>query len=195
MTPTRLTREEAERLVAAWDGLAWQLAHRYHRRTCGRGDVADYHAAAVLGLWEAALRFDPARGFEFSTYAQRWAKKRVLMFARVEAAAGLHVPAYRGVVWVEPAALDGMSRACRRRVEPASGRPPERVERAAFWRAVDAALPTDRHRLVVWLYYRCGWQDRDIAAVIGVTPGGAGEFRRTALARLRRHAAALAEVA
>lgn len=85
--------------MAQWDAMAWQVAGRYHRRTA-RGDIADYHAQAVLGAWEAACRFDPATGFSFATYARWWMIRRAGDLARQEAAAGANVPNHEGITRV-----------------------------------------------------------------------------------------------
>jgi RNA polymerase sigma-32 factor len=58
-------------LVTENVGLAHKIALAYHAD-------ADGHAAALLGLCEAADRFDPARGVKFSTYATWWVRCKVL---------------------------------------------------------------------------------------------------------------------
>jgi RNA polymerase sigma factor for flagellar operon FliA len=47
------------------------LAHAVHRRIDDRVPVAMLVSAARYGLWDAARRFDPARGVRFRIYAQR----------------------------------------------------------------------------------------------------------------------------
>src|SRR4030095_8293601 len=51
---------------------AWDLARRESRRVVipelTRADIAN---EAAVGLYDAAVRFDPERGFRFTTYA-RW---------------------------------------------------------------------------------------------------------------------------
>ena len=46
------------------------------RRTLSDND--DVLTAAYLGLWEACQRFDPSRGFAFSTYATAWIRGKIL---------------------------------------------------------------------------------------------------------------------
>lgn len=57
---------------------AWHLAQRESRRTVvpelTRGDIAN---EAALGLYDAAVRFDPERGFVFSTYARWWIRAQM----------------------------------------------------------------------------------------------------------------------
>jgi RNA polymerase sigma factor (sigma-70 family) len=52
---------------------AWHLAQRESRRVVipelTRADIAN---EAAVGLYDAAVRFDPARGFRFTTYARWW---------------------------------------------------------------------------------------------------------------------------
>jgi len=62
----RLT-EAARQLVTENRGLAYAVANRYAR--CWPEHRDDLEGAALLGLTRAALRYDPARGFKFSTYA------------------------------------------------------------------------------------------------------------------------------
>ncbi len=69
---TRLWREaEALRWTLALS--AWHLAQRESRRIAipelSSGDVAN---EAAVGLYDAAVRFDPERGFLFATYARWW---------------------------------------------------------------------------------------------------------------------------
>jgi len=179
-----LDRHEAERLVAECDPLAWKLARKARRQSAGRGDLSDYHAAAVLGFWLAATRYDPARGAAFVTVAYKWARREVLMLARNEAARGIHTTfreAGRG------------SRFCIRRVDVApfglladdDGRPfdvPDRIGRrcidpAPFWMAVEGLMPDHRQRGAVLGYYRDGQDHRTIAAAHGIHPTAAGKRR------------------
>lgn len=55
-------------IVERFRGVYWRNAPR----------GADLKAAGVLGLVEAAQRFDPARGMRFSTYAWNWVKGHML---------------------------------------------------------------------------------------------------------------------
>lgn len=44
----------------------------------------DLDQAGMLGLLEAIDRFDPSRGFRFSTYAYFWVRKRIVLAAKNE---------------------------------------------------------------------------------------------------------------
>jgi len=75
-------------LVAANAGLVVQQAKRHHAglkhaTEAGGGlgtilTVSDMIQEGNLGLMEAAERFDPEKGFRFSTYATYWVRQRIL---------------------------------------------------------------------------------------------------------------------
>ena len=55
-------------------GLALASARRF---STGAGSLADYQAAAALGLWEAFTRWDPERGVAFSTFSRQYVNGRI----------------------------------------------------------------------------------------------------------------------
>lgn len=55
-------------------GLALASARRFGT---GAGSLADYQAAAALGLWEAFTRWDPDRGVAFSTFSRQYVNGRI----------------------------------------------------------------------------------------------------------------------
>jgi RNA polymerase sigma factor (sigma-70 family) len=61
-------------LVRQYAWIAEKFASRYRASAPG----ADLEAAGMLGLVEAAARFEPERGLRFSTYAWTWVKGAVL---------------------------------------------------------------------------------------------------------------------
>ena len=70
--------ESQARLVTDNLALARWAARRWHRgRVARRVGLDDAEAAAVLGLVEAAIRFDPSRGTRFSTLATRYCRARI----------------------------------------------------------------------------------------------------------------------
>jgi DNA-directed RNA polymerase sigma subunit (sigma70/sigma32) len=81
-------REARSKLVASNAGLVTQIAKRHYwtlkrSNQDGRGvgtilTMQDLIQEGNLGLMEAAERFDPSKGFRFSTYATWWVRQRVL---------------------------------------------------------------------------------------------------------------------
>mmetsp|Transcript_9496 Transcript_9496/g.12755 ORF Transcript_9496/g.12755 Transcript_9496/m.12755 type:complete len:459 (+) Transcript_9496:163-1539(+) len=82
-------QEARTRLVSANVGLIMNIARRHYyalKRSVhsGKGGIGtiltlqDMVQEGNLGLMEAAERFDPARGFRFSTYAAWWIRQRIL---------------------------------------------------------------------------------------------------------------------
>lgn len=69
-----LSDEEVERLVLENQGLAYKVASAY--RLHSGADRDDLNQAALIGLFEAARKYDPDRG-KFSSYAWWWCRYRV----------------------------------------------------------------------------------------------------------------------
>lgn len=69
-------RDEAalHRLITAYMRLAISMASKYKRYGASRNDLIQ---EASLGLMKAAEKFDPDRGFRFSTYATWWIKASI----------------------------------------------------------------------------------------------------------------------
>jgi Sigma-70 region 2 len=75
-------------MVAANGGLVGSIAKRYlnsvtkaNQANGGMGTIISFHdliQEGNLGLMEAAERFEPERGFRFSTYATWWVRQRML---------------------------------------------------------------------------------------------------------------------
>jgi RNA polymerase sigma factor (sigma-70 family) len=75
-------------MVAANGGLVGSIAKRYlnsvtkaNQSNGGMGTIISFHdliQEGNLGLMEAAERFEPERGFRFSTYATWWVRQRML---------------------------------------------------------------------------------------------------------------------
>ena len=183
-----IDRTEAERLVAEWDDYAWQQANHYHRLTGYRGDAEDYHAAATLGLWVGATRYDPGTGNEFSTFALHWVKHFVRRHAMRERSQGLGggLGKYLETTVVPFSVLDGKDR--RRPFTLPAPRPDESSLAAAeadeFWRRATAGL-TRLEGVVVRLYYRRRLSDQQVAEVAGVSRARVQQLRESALRRIR----------
>src|SRR5690606_39031740 len=61
------------RLILLHQKLARKIAYRYHRMY--GLDMDDAEQIAVIGLIEAARRFRPEYGYQFSTYATWWVRQ------------------------------------------------------------------------------------------------------------------------
>lgn len=68
------SREAREKLVEANMRLVINIARSYHCRTLPLEDLIQEGA---LGLIQAIERFDPTRGFRFSTYATHWIRQAI----------------------------------------------------------------------------------------------------------------------
>lgn len=71
-----------------------------------RCDFKEVVAVVTDGFWEAATRFDPSVGVEFTTYAFWYAKKWLKEFLLNECGSGMHVPARHGVKRINLQSLD-----------------------------------------------------------------------------------------
>lgn len=71
------------------------LARKYSRRMKHWFDIDDDDAeqTAMIGLLEAARRFDPDRGYQFSTYALHWIRQACQRYG-LEWGLPIHVPPY-----------------------------------------------------------------------------------------------------
>lgn len=58
-------------------GLIWRIVRRYSRFVGGILEHEDLFQSGWLGLHEAAKRFQPELGFQFSTYANWWIRQGV----------------------------------------------------------------------------------------------------------------------
>lgn len=79
---------EQQALAATCYRLAWREAGRAARRLAGQGeplDVDEARSVACVGLVKAAQGFDPARGFQFTTYAVACMRRELQTWLRQEA--------------------------------------------------------------------------------------------------------------
>jgi RNA polymerase sigma factor (sigma-70 family) len=190
-----MDRTEAERLVESHAPLAGHYARIAHWQAGGRGEREDYHAAAMLGLWEATFRWRPEAGASFATFSGYWMRMRTGRLSHLEAAGGLRVPHHHGRTHVRVTPLSNFRDEDDETIDVVPARVEESDPAAGLWEAVDRLVPTRRLRLVLWLYYRCGWSDPEIGAALGFTRARAQQLRTRTLARLRRHADRLKEFA
>lgn len=77
-------KEARSELVEKNTGLVVQIARRYYNQkntskaTSSILTLQDMIQEGNIGLMEAAERFDPSKGFKFSTYAAWWVRQRIL---------------------------------------------------------------------------------------------------------------------
>lgn len=72
-----------ERLFEQNQGLAHQQVHQW-QKSFPQYLWDDLESVALLGLWKSCLKFDPSRGFAFSTFAVRVIINELNMFYRAE---------------------------------------------------------------------------------------------------------------
>jgi RNA polymerase sigma factor (sigma-70 family) len=175
-----LARGEAEKMY-------WRI-----RRTISRDDL---YSAALLGLWDAAKRYDPLRGWRFPTYATHRIRGALLDHVRDENET-------RRANERPALLLDRLLHyeGRRRRHEYGDGRrahtlgqtiaapglgPAEACEQADRVRAILALLPA-AHRRVAELRCAGGLTLREVGERIGRTEGLACDVMRQVRLRLRR---------
>ncbi|MDZ4121199.1 MAG: sigma-70 family RNA polymerase sigma factor [Candidatus Cloacimonadaceae bacterium] len=66
---------DPEKLIATYQKLAYSFAYSYRNHGV---PIEDLQQESLIGLLEAARRFDPSMNAKFSTYAVYWIKKYVL---------------------------------------------------------------------------------------------------------------------
>lgn len=72
-----LTPDEQEEMIRKWTPYAHSFASKYWSKNSRWGSIEEYQVAAVEGLWQAARRFQPSKGFQFNTYATWWMRQTV----------------------------------------------------------------------------------------------------------------------
>lgn len=72
-----LKEEGLHNIVKANEKLVWRIVLPYRVLVTPSYDLDDMYQAGMQGLLKAAHRFDPSKGFQFSTYATWWIKQAV----------------------------------------------------------------------------------------------------------------------
>lgn len=193
-------RIAAEALVEANLRLVVYLARRYrHATDLG---VLDLVQEGNLGLMRAVERFDPDRGYAFSTYAVWWARAGMAAAVakssgRVRRRPGGHADVSRSggrVRLVSLSSVDGRSGRHLDEVLEDSGSPsPADQVAAGSLRAAVASLLRvldDRERLVLSLHFGLDGHRarplREIAGTLGVSEERVRQIEVAALEKLRR---------
>lgn len=160
-----LSRPTPEALHAL-EGLARAQAWRFR----GAADLDDLRGVALLGLYQAAQRWDERRGVRFNTYATRCIVGSLQDYTRRERAWKANTAEWPardrpGAQDVEAEALGRMEHT--------------QALRALQW------LP-ERERSLLAAHYREGRTDVELAREIGVTPGRVRQLWAQGLRRARR---------
>lgn len=176
-----LSCDEQLALFTRHMGLARRWARRYRRRKLDRRhfDIADLEQAAYLGLWVAAMRFDPGLG-GFPHYAARWIKNYLRDETRYRYAVAMKTRAVRaGRPWPIPVDMPEL---------PVDGGQDACVDRLDVAEAVDELKPPERE--VTTLYYGIGTdrplEPREVAVRMGISVTMMNRYRQHARAKLAR---------
>jgi len=182
------------------------LVHQHARRWAGRGvDLEDLVQVAFIGLMKAIDRFEPARGFQFSTYATWWLAHELRREVQ-NSAATVRTPVWkqerrradgtreRAVVVPLDVPIDGDEGPCTRLDALPDGRPlPDEqatdLERAHAVHRLLAQLPDGERAIVVARY----WREQTLSEVGPSYRGGVSRERvrqveKVAIGRMRSQA-------
>lgn len=153
------------------------LARSRKRRSSTCASLDDMKSAAVLGLCQAARRFDPARGVSFRSYTAR--RIRGAIIDEIRAASGMtkRKPRAGADVRIE---VDVVVCDERSVVECSIHLVGDKID---IKRAL--SVLTDRQRRVVEMTILHGMLLREAAAVLRIKIHSASELRLRALARMR----------
>lgn len=194
--PNYYTRAEAALAVEGCRAWACKLAMRTYRLT-GRGDLEDYTAAAVYGLWEAALRYRRDSGNLYITFATWWIRRRLHELAVNEAARGFHVRSVDRIQHVRLSFTSEISSRDDGRDYDVAERSREEAfctdaERDRLWCEVEAVLPRQEF-VVVDLIHRSRCTLREVGDALQVTRVWVNIIEHRAYQILRNRAPHLAE--
>jgi RNA polymerase sigma factor (sigma-70 family) len=77
-TALRKARHARNKLILSHMRLVTNIATKEHRKASSRVQLLDLVQEGTFGLVRACEKFDPSRGFSFSTYAYRWIWQAIL---------------------------------------------------------------------------------------------------------------------
>ncbi len=197
-------RSARERLVKSVDAWLWKHARGWWIGAGMKGELADYHGAAVVEAWKSVLKFDPSRGIKFISYVTRVLRFGLSRTARNEAANGVHTPQKHGVVHYPTmhfsavlipdgdTAVDFGATVAGRPETPAPPAPED------VWATVRRALRGHRFARrweeTLWLRYGVGATLDEIARRFGVTKEAVRQWLKGAMEELRERKAVFEDV-
>ncbi len=174
--------EEARVLWESARMMALGLAGKSCERRGVRGSLADdMQQAALLGLWQAALRFRPEEGFKFTTFAWYYVMGEIGKCWHNNHGTG-HANMNNYTVKVTPVLFP-------KDAYPTPDHTLSGVEILDEANAIIDSLPSPRWRLLVRMYYMDGLNLKQIAAAVGLTRERVGQVVKEATRWIRaRHA-------
>lgn len=188
--PAHRTAADHAQIVAEHEPLARYVTGKLMRRAPAGHDPDDSHQDALVGLWEAARLYDPARGVPWSAFAALCIRRKVLKNLgqsdpsrlRTDGRPRDGAPAGRplSLDWYT-AELDDVYAAIigDRHETPVDERPVDRDEAERL--AADVApLLTEKQMTAVWLAARHG--PTEAAKRLGVNRSTAARYRDAAVA-------------
>jgi len=158
--------------------LVRRIADHYRSRVWNPTDREDLAQEAVVGLLEAAARYEPGRGVSLGCFGARRASGACMDHVRTLARRGREAPALDSQSGREPSLG-----------HPTESRSPEsRVMLARFRRFLARSWSTQGgvDREVLRLRYQEGRSVREVAVAIGTSPATVVRIERRALDALRR---------
>jgi RNA polymerase primary sigma factor len=96
----RAAREVEERFISHNYRLVLKYANKFWERARHRCDYMDLVSPGNLGMVEAFRKFDPTRGFKFSTFATWHIRQKISQWLREQAPSGPRIPTYRQRDWI-----------------------------------------------------------------------------------------------
>ena len=172
--------------METWDAYIWKLATKWHRKN-PQLELEDILAEVRAGFVVAANKFDPARGFLFSTFATYWGDNLARQFVHREIARGTHVPANSGMVSVPMRSFDVRPEGFKESYAAIlTMREPEKRPEfpADFWQRIEAIL-NPQQSAVIRGRFRERLTLREIGEKLGISHQRVKQIWDAASARIR----------